>query len=153
MKADDLLARLADVEPPPAPDWAPIAYAIAGVVAVAIIALAVILRRRHTHKTRRPVPGAEARARLSALQDAWERGEIASRTAAYRLATLLRLALGLTQLDMHSPPAGIEPHEWITILERLRASRYTRQTATLDAELFARIASCLAMHETEACVP
>lgn len=154
MKTDEILARLADVELPPAPDWTLTWYALAGGVVLAILAFAVILRRRHAREERRSAPtcGAEAQARVDALRDACSRGEIAPRAAAYRLAAVLRLALGLRQLDAHSPPSGIDACEWAMTLERLRASRYARQSAALDAELFTRIASWIAMHDTVTCV-
>ena len=155
MKTDVLLARLADVELPPAPDWTPTWYALAGVVVLAILAFAVIVRRKHTREVQRPAPtaGAEAQARVDTLHGAWSRGEITPRTAAYRLAAVLRLALGLRQLDAHSPPSGIDAREWAMALDRLRASRYARQSAALDADLFARIAAWIAMHDTVIYVP
>jgi len=156
VKADEILARLADVALPPAPDWTPMWYALAGVVVLATLtfAFASFVRRLHMREQRRttPAPGAEARARIDALHDAWSRGEIAPRTAAYRLATVLRLALGLRQLDAHAPPFGIEAREWAETLERLRASRYGRHPVALETELFTRIASWIARHATATCV-
>ena len=154
LKTDEILARLADVELPTAPDWTPTWYALAGVVVFAALTFAFFLRRRHVREERRatPAPGAEARARVDALHDAWSRGEIAPRTAAYRLATVLRLALGLRQLDAHAPPSGIEAREWAVTLERLRALRYGRHPVALETELFTRIASWIARHDTATCM-
>jgi len=150
LTTDEILSRLADVELPPAPDWTPTWFALGGVVVFGALTIAFFVRRRHRREQRRAtsVPGAEAQARVDALHDAWSRGEIAPRTAAYRLAAVLRLALGLRQLDAHSPPSGIEAREWAVTLERLRASRYERHPIALETELFTRIASWIAGHDT-----
>jgi hypothetical protein len=148
MPTDELLARLADVELPPAPDWRPYVIAAAALVvlALAATALLLLLRRRAVSRRRVPPPF-DARQRVVELQQAYVRGEVTERDAAYRLATILRLGLGLSQLEESAPPAQVDREHWARILRRLAHARYTRQTRPPDSEDFAAVIDWLAARD------
>ncbi len=99
------ISRLADIELPGPPDWQPVLTALgaAVVLAPAIVWLTWHLWRR-VHRRGAAPAAARAAARLDALRRRWEGGEMDDREASYRLAALLRLGLGLDQLDGTAPP-------------------------------------------------
>lgn len=147
MNPTDPLAMLADIELPAPPDWRP-------VIVLAVLALALmsaLLIRALRIRRRRAHPGAvppaprtdrahEARIRLVRLRQEWDAGAIDARTAAYRLAVLLRLGLGLPQLRPATPPPpGTDTAEWCETLALLQGLRYTRAPMTmLTPEIFSR---------------
>lgn len=145
MSPTDQLAALADIELPAPPDWRPMF-----VFAALALMLAAGLLIRHL-RTRRdparrdavtPVPmessACTALTRLARLQQQWEAGAIDARTTAYRLATLLRLGLGLPQLLPAAAPAGLDETEWRTTLTLLQGLRYNQTSPALTPEIFAR---------------
>jgi hypothetical protein len=141
----DPLAALADIELPAPPDWGPViafsALALVFIAAVSVRAL-LIWRRRSRRDTVPPVPPRltdEAQTRLARLREEWDAGAIDARTAAYRLAVLLRLGLGLPQLRPAAPPRGMDAAEWRETLAVLQSLRYTpAPRAALTPEIFRR---------------
>jgi hypothetical protein len=149
----DPLAALADIELPAPPDWRPLIGLAAAVLLFAAWALILHIRARRRGRTSSPTlspapsPGTgegvkltrEAQQRLERLRSEWASGAVEPRAAAYRLAALLRLGLGLPQLLPAAPPAGLDPGEWRDTLLLLRALRYAPASAqTLREETFAR---------------
>src|SRR3569833_1174881 len=105
MNRDDDLQRLADVISPPPPDlqaW----WFTAGAVLILAVAALVIWRLRRRRTLRRYDPRTDAQAQLRTLRGAWEARPIGDRAAAYRLAAVLRLGLGLPQQSESPPPAA-----------------------------------------------
>lgn len=125
--ATDWLQGLADIETPAAPDWSTF-YLLAGGIALLVcgaIAWGVWRRRR---PARAAVRGGVALHRLAALQADWQRGAIDDRAAAYQLATILRLGLGLEQLPAQCPALPqISAAAWQTTLATLARYRYAPQ--------------------------
>lgn len=124
------LKQLADILPPPAPGpgWILPVIAVAVTLAAALILVWFVKRRRSLHAA---LPASEARQRLTALRSAWQDRRISDREAAYRLATLLRLGLGLPQLaPQRRPPAVDDAASWYETLTQLHALRYRDQAPT-----------------------
>lgn len=143
---DDPLARLADIELPAPPHWQPWITGMA--VAVTVIAVAsglgIYLWRRRREKAVSPTQGALAQ--IDALLSDWRGGRLDDREASYRLAALLRLGLGLEQLDVHCPAtlAG-DKQQWGRTVAALQRLRYEQAPAvTLQEEEFARIKAWIA---------
>ncbi|MFQ5489026.1 MAG: hypothetical protein ACE5ET_11360, partial [Gammaproteobacteria bacterium] len=89
----ELLQRLADIEPPPAPDWHPLLLASGVLLLLALLTLA-------WHLAHRPLtPRRAALKRLRHLERRWRQDRCNERETAYRLAAILRLGLGLEQLQ------------------------------------------------------
>jgi hypothetical protein len=140
----DPLDRLADIEmlpPPSAPGGA-------GVVALAIIAVAALIwyLRKARSKESAPVaraPHQEALQRLDALRAEWLHGAIDDREAAYRLCTLLRIGLGLERLDPEQAPVGLEAETWRSWHLDMQRARYPASGHPLTEALFATAASWL----------
>ncbi len=122
----ELLQRLADIAPPPPLHWQALdAFAL---LALALgLPLAFVLYRRL--RARPAGPRRQALRRLRRLEADWRGGRCDDRQAAYRLATLLRLGLGLSSLDEAPLPA----REWRPFLDLLEALRY-RPTPTRRLE-------------------
>lgn len=137
IESPEWLDALADIEWPAPPDWTPLYLAVTGALIITVtITCYYVLRRRRAPS--RETTRDRALARLAALQHDWQRGTIDDRAAAYRLATILRLGLGLTQLMVSRPaPPHIEPHAWRAALETLERQRYASgPTQQLPAALF-----------------
>lgn len=138
MNRDGIVTAMADIALPPAPDWRPIIAVAALVVLTLALAGWVALRRR---ARRAPAPDqAEAVARLDRLRQAWLDRELDEREAGYRLATLLRLGLGLHQLRPEGPPPACgDTREWADTVALLQRLRYRRHPDTaLSREVFER---------------
>ena len=131
--------RLADLELPPAPDWqTPIVAAIVVVVALLLAVAVVYLHSRRKHAGNGSDSIREALHQLQRLQLAWQQQKINDHDAAYRLATLLRLGLGLKQLTETPPPSLINQQpQWQVLLQQLTRLRYTptesHSPLTIDA--------------------
>ena len=110
----ELVQRLADIAPPPPPDWRPLWWGAAALLL--LLALGFLFMRRPG----RPDPRRLALRRLDCLERDWRKGHCPDRQAAYRLAALLRLGLGLT--DLRHPP--LPDDEWQAFIARLDAVRY-----------------------------
>lgn len=136
------LNRLADIDLPAPPDWQPLLTALGAAIVLAA-ALAWLAWRLWRH------PGAppprQAAAQIDAVRRRWETGQIDDREASYRLASAIRLGLGMDQLDEHCPPAlAAQAAQWRTIMTRLTALRYEpRPAARLRAEDFADLKTWL----------
>lgn len=140
---EQLTQQLAGIELPPQPNWWPLIWTVLGVIFVALMIALLIWRKKKavTHKTLAD----EAPQRLKQIQQQWQSGELDQRNSAYQLATLLRLGLGLKQLD-HNTPAQLADHqiEWQATIQRLQQLRYQADSdARLDEEVFATIAAWL----------
>ncbi len=134
-----LNAQLAGIELPPQPDWWPLIWTLTA-IALAALVLALLVRYKRKPSSERS-PAAEATRRLGRLRQAWQTGELESRQAAYQLATLLRLGLGLRQLD-HTPPPHLADQrpEWQATLATLEQLRYQPHSeARLTDPLFNQI--------------
>lgn len=139
---DDPLSRLADIDLPGPPDWQPVLTALGAAVVLAPAMVWVTWHLWRRVPRRGAAPAAErAAARLDALRRRWEGGEIDDREASYRLAALLRLGLGMDQLDGHCPPAlTADRTQWAKTVAALGRLRYEPSPAArLQAEDFARI--------------
>lgn len=141
MKDTELIAQLADIQPPPAPDSG--IWAITLLLALAISAVGAFI---YLYKYRnRPVPGtlthdgnAGALERLGKLEREWLAGGIDDRQAAFRLAALIRLGLGQTQWPKANDD---QAHALGEQLSRLRYERTPR--TTLDRAIFESARACL----------
>ncbi len=136
---EQLTLQLAGIELPPAPNWWPLIWMVTGLVmALAIIGL--IIWRMNRSKSTKTLADA-APQRLTQIQQQWLSGELDQRTTAYQLATLLRLGLGLKQLDPHTP-AQLADHEieWQATIQRLQQLRYQPDCKVrLDEQTFTTI--------------
>lgn len=149
MKQGVALQQLADVLPPPAPGWG---WAIAAASVAVLLTVAVswwwMSSRRRSD---RDIAAPEARLRLRELRMAWRSRQVDDREAAYRLATLLRLGLGLTQLTSSLRPAAIaEARDWDRTLRELDRLRYCDAIGTaLSPDCFDRAERWLAAAQRE----
>jgi hypothetical protein len=136
MKEGVALQQLADVLPPPAPGGYGMLSLVAGVIVMAAaVAWWWASRRR---RPRGSVPAREARRRLRELRTAWQSRAIDDREAAYCLAALLRLGLGLPQLTSQLKPAAVaDARDWDQTLAELHALRYRHAVGSaLSARCF-----------------
>ncbi len=148
------LATLADIELPIPPEAPSLVLLVLTVLAVAaVIAILLLWQRRgaapghapEAEPSRLPV-GQQALQRLAALEAAWSAGRINDREAGFRLCTLLRLGLGLAQIDGARPPAGVDDGRWRAFVSRLREIRYRPYHAPVTAALFEQARDWLAPH-------
>lgn len=143
---DDPLARLADIELPAPPHWQPWITGMAAAVTViaAVAGLGIYLWRRRG--TTSISPRQQTLTQIDGLLQAWRRAQLDDREASYRLAALLRLGLGLEQLDVHCPAAlSHDKQQWgrtVTALQRLRYEQ--TPAAPLQEEEFARVKAWIA---------
>jgi Domain of unknown function (DUF4381) len=136
------LTKLADIEMPAPPDWHPVT--VSGAIAVAVIgllaAIAFYMYRRKRLRGGKISRPAVALGKLEQLVTQWQDGKVTERETAYRLATILRLGLGLRQLDRHCPAAiANDKQQWLETITMLNRQRY--QVASndhLSAEVFER---------------
>lgn len=121
------LRQLADVDLPLPPDWTPWAAALAGIALLSLLVVWLVLRYRQGLRTppAQQLPAASPEQELERLLAHWQRNDLAPRELAYRLATLLRLALHLPQLEPQ-PPEHIVSHRerWPELINELSALRY-----------------------------
>jgi len=150
MNESDLLNKMADIELPAPPDWQPL---IITVSAVMLIAVATILIIRHISKSGKnpddspPVNVRHSSVVFEDLKEQWSKGRITDREASYRLSTLLRLSLGLQQLDTACPPGLTnDAGTWENTIQLFNQLRYKQNTqATLSPDVFNHIKKWL-MH-------
>lgn len=145
-----LTQQLADVEPPGPPQWWP--WYLLAIVLLAVVATAAQLawrayRRRGT--AAKPA-SANALAKLQTLHGQWRSGQLNDRQTAFRLATLLRLGLGLDQLTPEKPAALKEDEQqWRTTIALLGKLRYRPHPMDqLDEAVFRQI-RCWLEHDGE----
>ncbi len=128
-----MLARLADVQLPTEPALWPAFIFIGAVLVLAIITFIYLSnRRRQLSSATRPDSNAQqALKRLTIIETAWSNGEIDARETAYRLSTLLRLGLNLSQLNHHCPPSlAYSQQTWQQTLTLFNQLRYQPHATT-----------------------
>ena len=137
MRHEDITAAMVDIALPAPPDWGPLVAAATTLVLTAAAGIEWWLRRRRRATACRD---AGALARLDRLQQAWAQRSLDEREAAYRLAALLRIGLGLRQLRGDTPPRGVadaDTHEWSSVVALLQRLRYQPRTEeALSREVF-----------------
>ncbi len=144
------LSRLADIELPAAPDWQPFIIAAAVIIAITLILTAAWLawrsRKHSTGNRQTATPIATAQTRLEQIRMDWQAGKMDDREAAYRLATLLRLGLGLPQLTSECPAhLAANQTAWRDMLHLFEQLRYQQAPqVTLTLEVFQRAKNWLA---------
>lgn len=138
MNGDGIVTAMADIALPPAPDWRPF-LAVAALVVLGFALAGWLALRRRARRGLAPVQ-AEAVTRLDRLRQAWLDRELDEREVAYRLATLLRLGLGVPQLQPDGPPpACANSREWADTVALLQHLRYRRHPDTgLSRAIFER---------------
>ena len=143
---DDPLDKLADIELPAPPHWQPLLTGIAAALVIIASAAWLGLRLWRRHRTAAMSPTQRALAHIDALLGEWQRGLMDDREASYRLAALLRLGLGLAQLDVHCPtPLSRDKLQWSRTVAALQRLRYEAAPAVrLEEEEFARIKAWIA---------
>ncbi len=116
--------QLAGIELPPEPNWWPLIWIIIAVVGLALLLTGLLIWQKRTSSSHN-TPADQATQRLNQLQQAWQRGDLDQRHTAYQLATLLRLGLGLRQLD-NTTPAFLSDQQiqWQTTINTLQQLRY-----------------------------
>jgi len=136
---EQLTLQLAGIELPPAPNWWTLIWTITGLV-MALVIIGLIIWRKNKSRSNKSL-AEQAPRRLAQIQQQWLSGELNQRTTAYQLATLLRIGLGLKQLDQHTPAqlAGYEI-EWQAMIQNLQQLRYQADSkARLDEQTFSTI--------------
>ena len=130
MTHEDMINRLADIVPPAPPEWQTWVISIAiglGVCAGVWSIYRYWRSRHHTHDRTTPSP-ADAQTKLAELAALWQTGALTDREAAYRLATVLRLGLGLSQLAPQiEHPAVTNRTSWTEALTLLQQLRYQHE--------------------------
>lgn len=137
----DPLSRLADIDLPAPPDWQPLLLAVG--LTVVLLPLSLWLGRRlwHRWRERRMSAAQQALREIDPLLCHWQRREIDDREAGYRLAALLRLGLGMDQVDEHCPPP-LSRHraQWGETIGTLQRVRYqATPSSRLRPEDFMRV--------------
>ena len=135
--------QLADIELPPEPNWWPLIWIVLVFLLIQTLLTIIMLKKRKA-ATKKLLPD-EARQRLQQIHQQWQHGELESRDAAYELATLLRLGLGLKQLK-YGPPTSLshQTKEWQAVIEQLKQLRYQANSdITLNEETFNTIQAWL----------
>lgn len=148
MKHDEMISRLADIVPPTPPAWD---QYLPAVMTIAVLALLVgawwMLRyaRSRQRSLRLHTARHDARSKLAALEAEWRAGLLTDRAAAYRLATVLRLGLDLTQLTPGTHHPAVNDHatwsETVNLLQQLRY--HPRPQHRLTPAIFAHAADWL----------
>lgn len=149
-----VLANLADIELPAAPEWNPLTLLLPLLLAITVIVVIAGLylarRRGQAHiSTTTPLSlRQQALVRLDDLQQAWRAGTIDDRETGYRLGTLLRRGLALNRLEA-TPPAAVDdrPADWRRLVEHLEAIRYHPQYPPLTAAIFDQARAWLTREE------
>ncbi len=135
--------QLAAIELPPEPNWWPLIWIVSLFLIGQTVITLIMLKKRKSASNNNLHN--EAQHRLKQIQQQWQNGELEPRDAAYQLATLLRLGMGLKQLEP-SPPDYLkdQAHDWQSIIEQLQQLRYQADSdATLNERLFATIQAWL----------
>ena len=133
---EQLTLQLAGIELPPEPNWWPLIWTITGLV-MALVIIGLIIWRMNKSKSNKSLADA-APQRLTQIQQQWQNGQLDQRTTAYQLATLLRIGLGLKQLDSHTPAQLADNEiEWQATIQNLQQLRYQPDSkARLDEQTF-----------------
>lgn len=144
------LSRLADIELPATPDWQPFIIAAAAIVAITAILIAAWLvwrsRKCRAGNRQSATPLATVQTRLEQTRMEWQAGKMDDREAAYRLATLLRLGLGLPQITPEcTAHLAADQTAWQDTLHLFEQLRYQQAPQTgLTVDVFQRAKQWLA---------
>lgn len=131
--------QLADIELPPEPNWWPLIWIVLGFLLIQTLFTVIMLKKRRS-AANKTLPD-DAQQRLQQIQQQWQHDELNSRDAAYQLATVLRLGLGLKQLKQ-TPPEFLSDQrtQWQSVIKQLQQLRYEANCkAILNDELFSTI--------------
>ncbi len=130
--------QLAPLEPPLTPDWQPLLYTTATLIALVAIAVAIYYLRKHQQSKNTLSICNEAKSELLKLKSRWQNRELNDSDTAYHLCTILRIGLQLKQLTQTPPPHLITHKQpWqhtITLLSELRYAN--RSSHSLSEEIF-----------------
>lgn len=124
---NDPLSRLADIDLPAPPDWQPWLLGAGAVLVLTPPALWLGWRlwRRLTRRRASRIAPRLAAAQIDGLLHRWREGGIDDREAGYRLAAVLRLGLGMDQLDERCPTAlAAYRGQWAETVAALSRLRY-----------------------------
>lgn len=124
---DSPLTQLADIELPFYPAWfSPTYLTIAMLCVVSSLACIWWLKRRRAlRNTAAVLPSTHALHEFDRLHATLATNTPLTRDTAYRIAGVLRVGLGLSQLDSACPPCIIENHDaWPRIVAALTTARY-----------------------------
>jgi len=135
--------HLAGIELPPEPNWWPLIWMVTGVV-IALLIVVLIIWRKNRIRVSNSLAGTVAQ-RLHQIQQQWRNGELDQRSTAYQLAALLRLGLGLKQLDHNTPDSLADQQpQWQAMITLLQQLRYQTNTdAQLNEQTFVIIQNWL----------
>lgn len=128
MKETDVLNKMADIELPAPPDWQPLIITTVIVLLLVLVATTIIRRVRSHVDNRLSSLSIKHRDKvLDTIREQWSAGRIDDREASYRLATLLRLGLGLPQLGTECPAALTnDADHWRKTIHRFNLLRYSK---------------------------
>ena len=149
MKDTDIIAQLADIQPPPAPEsgtW------IAVIVTALAVTVALIYLYRYRLRDRPAQPVSQnvclaALERLEQLEQEWLAGQVDDRQTAFLIATLLRL--GLDQAQWPGPvDTTIEDRAFSETLSKIRYE--PSPDAALKQDVFVSARCCL-LHGPTGC--
>ncbi len=144
--------RLADVQLPVEPSLWP-GLATVAAITVVVIVMTYLGYRRYSRATS-PTPETntthQALKRLNTIEQAWLANEIDTRETVYRLTTVLRLGLGLSQLTTRCPEQlrgdQGQQTQWQQTLAHFEQLRYQPQpTHQIERETFAKLRQWLTM--------
>lgn len=137
MNEDRALATLADIILPPPPDWH--SFWLITAIMLAVLALVIAALYFYVRKSRlrqRAAPSSPLN-ELATLEKQWRDGVLPTRETAYRLATLLRVGMGIPQLTRHPPLAfASQDSRWETLIRALEHIRYAPHNSTFDTQWF-----------------
>lgn len=137
MNDDHGLATLADIVLPPSPDWQPMWLTMTfALVVTALMIASFWVYQRSRKMTNHGIPPTPLHT-LAKIEQQWHAGSLTPRETAYRLATVLRLGMGMPQLTCH-PPASLADQQsrWETLIHELDRIRYAPLTSPLDEQWF-----------------
>jgi len=126
----DVLSKMADIELPAPPDWH-LAVIFAATLLIVLVAIPIMW---HSSRRIRKHGGAPAIMHsdkvLEEIKTRWSNNRITDREASYQLSTLLRLGLGLPQLN-DTCPAGLteDAATWEKTITLFNQLRYKKNTA------------------------
>ena len=147
------LKLLADIMLPPAQDWTPLWWAASFILPALLSTLVVFLAHKRRRKDIAPQTGPSSTPleELNRIEQEWQSGTLKPRDAAYRLATVLRIGMGLAQLTQQRPPSitgagaqaansgttdAAQDAHWQRVVDGLERIRYRPDGGQVDAQWF-----------------
>lgn len=137
MNEDRTLATLADILLPPPPDWH--SFWLFTAITLAVLALVIAALFLYIRKSRLRTRAASNSPlhELANIEKQWRDGVLPTRETAYRLATVLRVGMGIQQLTRQPPVAfASQSSRWETLIRALEQIRYAPHNSTLDTQWF-----------------